>query len=220
MKNNLSFFQENHPITTKLCFFKLEFNKILAMFEKRQKDLINIWSGKYHCNLLDSNLNLKNKIELLNPLSHLPNQYLISETQSDWCLYIENGLYGTDAFSQPSYLAEEWKVEYLALYLDDNLDKGQHGAIMFHWGDGAVKESEYQIKSRTVLLHKETEQLNFLHEGTPFPFEHLESYKKRVKRERLTIEMIGDYCNYFGIRLFDLDFYIGKSALIFSMLGK
>ena len=56
--------------------------------------------------------------------------------------------------------------------------------------------------------------------GTPLPFEQTEKYTERLKKNRLTVEMIEEYCKHLGISLFDLDFYQSKAALIEILRNK
>ncbi|VTX86316.1 Uncharacterised protein [Neisseria subflava] len=150
---------------------------------------------------------------MLEPCVILHDKNLILETVSDWCVYMENGPLGTEVFNQPGYLSETWGVENISLYLSPNFKKDEFGAVMFHWQNGTHKISEYAVESRTIMVHKETSKTTFEQSGKPFEFENLASYEKRIKKERLTVDMVAEYCKHFNIDLFNLDFYKGRAAL-------
>ena len=50
----------------------------------------------------------------------------------------------------------------------------------------------------------------------PFPFEQVERYTERIKKKRLTFEMLRDYAAALGVRAFDEDFYLpdGVATLV------
>ena len=212
--NNPQFFLQDHkPHTTHLCFFKIPFNEMVLRLEQRLQELGLIWGWTVTHQKLSDELSLSDKIKMLEPCVILHDKYLILETVSDWCVYMENGPLGTEVFNQPDYLSKTWAVKNISLYLSPNFKKDEFGAVMFHWQNGANKISEYEVESRTIMVHKETSKTTFEQSGKPFVFEDLASYEKRIKKERLTVDMVAEYCKHFNIDLFNLDFYKGRAAL-------
>ena len=213
--NNPQFFLQDHkPHTTRLSFLKIPFNEMVLHFEQRLQELGLIWEWTVHHQKVSDELSLSDKIKMLEPFAQrYPNKYIILETASEWCLYMENGYRGTDVFSQPSYLSKTLGVQNISLYLSPDFKKDEFGAVMFHWRNGANKISEYAVESRTIMVHKETSKTTFEQSGKPFVFEDLASYEKRIKKERLTVDMVAEYCKHFNIDWFYLDFYKGRAAL-------
>lgn len=54
----------------------------------------------------------------------------------------------------------------------------------------------------------------FHQDGEPFPFEDVERYGARSKRDRLTSQMVHDYAAALGIRFPDPTFYEGERVSI------
>lgn len=58
---------------------------------------------------------------------------------------------------------------------------------------------------------------DFYEFGQPLPFENTQQYKARLKKDRLTPEMVEEYANYFGVDLRDPNMYItDKEAIYFT----
>lgn len=214
MINTNLFLDKYKPYTTRLCFFKINFEELINSYQKRCMELAQIWEQTVKITPLCEHINFLEKIDHLNPRSvGFPNKYLLSETQSDWCLYMDNRYSGTDITSQPPFLAGQWGVQLINLYLEPDYGKDQYGSVMFHWMDGAKPVSDYEFQHRTIMVHKEGNRVDFEQSGVPFTFENTANYEKRLKKDRLTVEMVEEYCGHFGIYLFDLDFYKGRSVI-------
>ena len=214
MHNSKFFLTEYKPHTTRLCFFKMPFQQLISLYQKRQEELSSMWEYTFNQIPLSDDLSLQDKIAYLKPYQiNSPNRYLFSETQSDWCLYMENGQSGTEVFGQADYLAKVWEAQFISMYLEPDYGKGEYGSVMFHWRNGANIISEFQTEHRTIMVYKETGRVDFEESGSPLSFEDLSNYEKRLKKDRLTIEMVEEYCKYFGLQIFDLDFYKGQSNI-------
>jgi hypothetical protein len=57
--------------------------------------------------------------------------------------------------------------------------------------------------------------------GDPLPFEQVERYKARLKKDRFTFDMLQDYSKALGLRPFDEDFYMpaGTQAILVERTG-
>ncbi len=53
---------------------------------------------------------------------------------------------------------------------------------------------------------------DFYEEGNPFPFEQTEKYKERIKKKRLTNDMILDYAEAMGYDVRNPDFWESDNA--------
>lgn len=62
-------------------------------------------------------------------------------------------------------------------------------------------------------------RLSFDTYGEPLPFEVLENYERRLKRERLTPEIIRSYCEKIGILAWDDAFYGDRGVLLADLQG-
>lgn len=54
----------------------------------------------------------------------------------------------------------------------------------------------------------------FLTYGEPLPFEDVDRYSRRIKRERFTEEMLRHYAESLGIPAWDADFYGDHGVLL------
>lgn len=214
MKDKNLFLKEYKPYTTRLCFFKISFDTMLNLYQQRCMELASIWEQEVRMTKLPESSTLLQKIDYLAPRQiGMPNKYLLSETQSDWCLYLDNKQLGTDITSQPPFLAGKWGLQFIGLYLEPDYEKNEYGSVMFHWMDGSKPISDYEFEHRIVMVHKENSHVDFEQSGVPFSFEYEVNYQKNPKKYRLTVDMVEEYCQYFGINLFDLNFYQGKSVI-------
>ena len=59
---------------------------------------------------------------------------------------------------------------------------------------------------------------DFFEQGTPFEFENIERYKKRLKTQRLTSEMIVSYTKEFGYDITDPSFYTTDMPAVYYSL--
>ena len=59
---------------------------------------------------------------------------------------------------------------------------------------------------------------DFFEQGTPFEFENIEQYKKRLKTQRLTSEMIVSYTKEFGYNITDPSFYTTDMPAVYYSL--
>ena len=98
--------------------------------------------------------------------------------------------------------------------------KDEFGIVSFCLYDGSKPISRHECEARIIQLYKETSRIEFSEYGTPLPFEQTEKYNERLKKNRLTVEMVEEYCKHLGIALFDLDFYQSKAALIEILRNK
>ena len=223
MNVNNDFFlaRAGHPSLKPFYFIGAPFEKALDLYLKRRMDLSDFYQNlKPKLSYLDEEYTLSQKLDFLNPLEITgSSKYLLLETQSDWSLLIGNNRNGTD-FSSVPYEALLWKIRLLTMYLRPYFGKDEFGAVSFTLYEGSKQVSRHDCETRDVMLHKETSRVEFMEYGTPLPFEQTEKYTERLKKNRLTVEMIEEYCKHLGISLFDLDFYQSKAALIEILRNK
>lgn len=61
---------------------------------------------------------------------------------------------------------------------------------------------------------------DFFEKGKPFPFENINQYKTRLKKKRLTADMIIEYVKFFGYNISDPDFFQTNIDAIYYTLYK
>lgn len=61
---------------------------------------------------------------------------------------------------------------------------------------------------------------DFFEKGKPFPFENINQYKTRLKKKRLTADMIIEYVKFFGYNISDPDFFQTDIDAIYYTLYK
>lgn len=89
-------------------------------------------------------------------------------------------------------------------------DKGEDCQLV---GEGSYFQHFGKEGERVVYAINEY-PWTFYEEGTPLPFEQLDRYKYRLKKDRLTEEMICDYMNALGYPIDDEKFFETDMAYI------
>ncbi|WP_241236062.1 hypothetical protein [Eikenella corrodens] len=153
------------------------------------------------------------------PLTLHSPKAMISETQSPWCVYVDNSMQGTDLNSDPRYLCKTLGIREVSVVMVKDIPNDQPGSTQFVYMDGTRAEKigtptdyYYKIPGRYVLAHRES-RWEFVEQGEPFPFEEIAQYQARRIKDRLTPEMVERYCSHFGIDLFNPDFYSGRACI-------
>ncbi|WP_225748574.1 hypothetical protein [Eikenella sp. Marseille-P7795] len=162
------------------------------------------------------------RLNSLLPLNR--SKVMVSETKSNWCVYVNNSMHGTCLNSDPPYLCEKLGVREIAVTLVRNIPKIKPGSTQFLYKDGTRPEKvlsatgtgwHNQFPYRYIAAHHES-RWEFEGRGDPLPFEEFEQYQARRIKDRLTPEMVERYCSHFGIDLFNPDFYSGRACVFES----
>jgi len=80
----------------------------------------------------------------------------------------------------------------------------------------APEKRQFLNIERRVSAINDVDGWDFQSIGTVQDFEHVERYAARRIADRLTSEMLEDYCGALGIKLFDEDFYGGAGVITHS----
>jgi hypothetical protein len=115
-----------------------------------------------------------------------------------WTAYM-----GGDIETDASYLGEKLKIRVVSVHMIQDVPNGQPGSAAFMMADNR-SGGEPKIRALQAMKDSKWEWVDY---GEAFPFEQVEKYSARRIKDRLTFEMIGEYCLNFGIHLFDPDFY-------------
>jgi hypothetical protein len=82
---------------------------------------------------------------------------------------------------------------------------GEFGAVAFE--SLAANPTEFLNIERNVGVWADTPGWEFEQTGTQLPFEKTDQYRARLVRERFPPELLGAYCEHYGIRPFEPAFY-------------
>lgn len=137
---------------------------------------------------------------------------LFVPTRSTWAAYFDNGWRGSAAADRMGALCELLQCKTIrvaciphSLRAEGGKSKGCYGAtIMEVYSPDSTNIMHYE---RVVSSMNDGGPWIFDEVGEPYPFEDLESYKKKRIRDRFTPEMLDSYLQHFGIHAFDEDFY-------------
>jgi hypothetical protein len=134
-------------------------------------------------------------------------QTLLTETKSKWvALFSEHGDVGTKTIGTAKYIQRKCIfVSYIESTYQKKTNDGCFGASIFAIRTYDSKE----LSIRFVSTYQDFDGW-FFEQGdniNPLPFEKPEYYEKRKKKDRLPPELLAEYCEYYGIRPFDVSFY-------------
>nr|WP_294814547.1 hypothetical protein [uncultured Sphingomonas sp.] len=149
---------------------------------------------------------LETRIRRLIPLTSVERRrYLFVPTRSDWTAFLDNGHRGTDAFSPLSYMAEKLSCEAVrATYDPGTRDSSDLAVIWELYGPHLV---DFSNTVRAVFVADDGNGLIFSESGEVQPYEDVERYSSRLKRDRFTPQMLDHYLRALGIEAFNEDFY-------------
>lgn len=154
------------------------------------------------------------KLHLLLPLDG--QKRLLTETHDGQIVVFSNMPNG-DGSSDARHLADKFKSSIIGVTFTKDGKNGNLdtiGSTQFGWVDCATERDDWGLhKHRSLAAHRES-RWEWHENGDPFPWEKTENYKKRIIKERLTPDMVESYCENFGIKLFDPDYYSGRATLI------
>lgn len=210
------------PTTTHIAFLDESPHKLADFIYAREVDLNSQYEFPTQVQRSEVEADLDTKLELLLPLTSMNDRTLICKTESNWSAYITNGINGGDVHSQPHYLASILKVRSVGIIMVADVPGGQPGSMQFVYRDGTqtkeimTRHGPYaEMPSRSIAAHKES-RWEFHAHGEPLPFEDVDRYSAKKIKDRLTTEMIEQYCAALGIHIFDPSFFAGYGCMIKS----
>jgi hypothetical protein len=123
----------------------------------------------------------------------------------NWTAYFDNKN-ASDAVTAVSGLCMVAGFDGVVLVdSESQFDSGRDIQFVVHKGASTVRSLELIWEGgRTFEAY-----------GDPLPFEETERYKRRLKRERLTPDMLKRYCAHLGLFPYDLSFY-GEAGYLIS----
>jgi hypothetical protein len=144
--------------------------------------------------------------ESLLPLANSKMRRLFVPTRSDWIACFQNGIQGSDPFPAMSYLANRMGV--VAMRVCSTADMAKYPAVIWEvYAPESLGGEPPLGYRRSISAMNDGGRWIFDESGERFPFEQVDRYEERRKRDRFTREMLGDYLRVFGIELFSDDFF-------------
>ncbi|QMT39624.1 hypothetical protein H3L94_07000 [Neisseria shayeganii] len=215
MRDPEFFLHRYAPTTNIMAFLEVPYDKLvdsIAQWERKRDKYREVPAQK-----IDIDGTWGQRLNSLLPLDR--SKVMISETQSQWCVYVDNSRQGTDLNSDPYFLYKELGVREISVVMVRDIPKVKPGSTQFMYGDGTqatkiVSETgwHYEAPGRYIAAHREN-RWEFEEWGDPFPFEEVEQYQAQRIKDRLTPAMVERYCSHFGIDLFNPDFYSGRACI-------
>jgi hypothetical protein len=167
--------------------------------------------------------NLALLLSSLEPLTMPVTRELLVSTMGGWTAYFSNAARGIDASPRVSYMAQRLKCRGVAVTcipdIPQDIARGRgplYGSVQFQLF--GPERREFLNYERSIWATNDGGRWQFGSSGEIQPFEQVERYTARRIVDRLTSEMLAEYCEALGIRLFDQSFY-GPAATVIELLG-
>jgi len=183
------------PVTSDFGLIRADLERVLAELQRWHNAIGIEYARK------DITSSLANAFESLVPLSNSMMRRLFLATRSDWVACFQNGIQGSDPFPAMSYLARQMGV--LAMRVCCTLENERFPATA--WEVYAPESLGGQTPlgyRRAIAALNDGGRWVFEESGERFPFERIDRYTERRKRDRFTREMLRDYLREFSVELF------------------
>jgi hypothetical protein len=138
------------------------------------------------------------------PLAESKTRRLFVATKSDWIACFQNGIRGSDPFPAMSYLARQMDV--LAMRICCTPERSAYPATIWEVYAPEVLGGDPLGYRRSIAAVRDGGRWIFEESGVRYPFEQVERYSGRRRRDRFTSEMLRDYLRHFGVELFTDEF--------------
>ena len=164
------------PTTNLMAFLEVPYDKLvdcIAQWERKRDKYREVPVQK-----TEIGGTWEQRLNSLLPLTLHSPKTMISETQSPWCVYVDNGMQGTDIYSDPSYLCQILGVHEIAITMVRDIPKIKPGSTQFSYSDGSRAKKLFPkqviiMKFLDVILQRiEKAAGNLSNKASPF---HLKS---------------------------------------------
>lgn len=143
-------------------------------------------------------------LDALPPLTGPLLRHIWVETTGSWTAYFDNFVLGSDTFGPVSYLSRQLGCRGVAIAC--RVATAKRGAATSFSLYGPHRTGWLNI-TRWVAAAQDMGHWEWSATGTPQPFEDVTAYERRRVRDRLTPEMVANYCDTLEIRPFDESFF-------------
>ncbi len=195
------------PVTHSWGFLESDWASVLGWFDTWLESLPPPWECNVH-----HDVTLRGALALLEPLNLAP--YLVIETHSPWTAVFMGHPSGPQSAIPHLSKTNKCRGVFVSC-VPDTYDPQQHRGT---WG--AVQFMTYAANSKALLNDERTVQAvnesgkwRFESSGVAYPFEDVSKYDARLVKDRFSCDMLQDYCDNLGIKLFDEEFYGPNSTI-------
>ena len=193
-----------HPKgTSGLSFFECPFDYFVKGFLQWRQEI-----GKTCQTYAINGLQWK---EFFQTYDNLNEKYIITPTNSKWTVFFDNSLSGYPEFSIIYYMAQSLKIRSVGISIDywDCAKENQRPyGLAFNYFDG---RSEFT--GRTIALICDGGKWTFDSRYAPLPFEDINRYNEKKKKDRFDLEMLTSYLLALGIDLHDENWLLPNKAI-------
>lgn len=196
-----SLLEKWHPVTRDFGLIKAPIGGVLSEFVSWQSSLgIEFARTEIASSLSDA-------LESLLPLAHSKMRRLFVATRSDWVACFQNGIQGSDPFPAMSYLAQ--KMGVLAMRVSSSPEENPYPATIWEvYAPEFLGGHPPLYYRRSISAANDGGRWVFEESGERYPFEQVERYSERRKRDRFTRQMLRDYLRQFDVELFCDEFFV------------
>jgi hypothetical protein len=189
--------------------FRTTVSFIASSFEQFYRELIKAGSCIYQADKIDG----LEWSDFLKNSDGQPNAAVIMSTQSKWIAFAENGRLRGIPTSLLCSMATRLRTQCVGFTYDDlALAKSQDRpfGLVLEYYDGTLSE----VRERTIYLCYDGGKWDFSQNGDPLPFENIDFYTAKKKRDRFTKEILFSYALQLGIRLDNpQEFYLPQNTI-------
>jgi len=158
---------------------------------------------------------LSSLLSALEPLTFPSTRTLFIETQSSWTAVLDNYAGNSRSDNDTDFFCSRIHRRGVAMICDEHFHRAAENKQRLVYEQVSFSlYDDHGNQERFIEVMREDERWLFFQRGDPLPFEHTECYSARRVRDRLTPDMVAEYCAAVGIHAFDATFYGPRAILI------
>jgi hypothetical protein len=196
------------PITKSMGFFESESDNVVKTFLTWKEEIKKGGNFIRKISMRIVNGGVEEALKSLMPLKMIgATRFLFIPTRHGWTAYFTNGYRGTDP-SLIGYLPELMQSRSIWVVAEphrETLTLGTEVLIMNVYGH---EEGTWLNLIRSIRLENNSGKWEFKQVGQPFPFEQVERYQAKRKKDRFDFALLKAYLQVFGLFPFESDFYL------------
>lgn len=152
-------------------------------------------------------------LNTMNPLQTPYTKILLMRTLSPWTAIFFNESHGWGCREHLSAIAERvhtfgLHISYSPIMKAKTNDKMEECGSIFFEVYGPENQGDNLNYVRFINLSYDYDRWDFSTWGDPLPFERIQYYKAKRKRDRFNVELLNEYMGHYGIKYFDPKFYM------------